>query len=57
MAIGIDVETAGWEYKRGDKGGIGQFGHYGFCAAHKLQEGRIVNLAGSLGGPMLRETR
>ena len=49
LAIGIDVETAGWEYKRGDKSWIGQFGHYGFCPARKLQAGRVVHLGWVIG--------
>ena len=36
LVMGINIETAGWEYERRAKGDIGQFGHYSFCSPQKL---------------------
>ena len=48
LILGIDTETAGWEYERDAKGDIGQFGHYAFNSLEKLREGRMLQLGWAL---------
>ena len=52
--MGIDIESAGWEYERRVKGEIGQFGHYCFCTQQKL-EARMIQLGWAIGhGPAVK---
>ena len=45
--ISIDIETNDWEYSRGNKGNIGQFGFYNLCVPKDL-EARIIHWDGHL---------
>jgi DNA polymerase III epsilon subunit-like protein len=56
LVMGIDIETAGWEYERRVKGEIGQFGHYSFCSPQKL-EARMIQLGYAIGRGPAVETR
>ncbi len=49
LAMGVDIESAGWEFRCGSKGGRGQFGHYCFCSPEKLMQGRMVQLGWVVG--------